>query len=475
MRRRLLAGFFLFALVLVVALEVPLGLSLARNDRTTSMSELQSDASSLAVLVSAGLNRGGGYGLQPVVNQFARSDGAVVAVVSNGHALAVAGRGALEELRDARTEAIVKVAASGHTSGEEGSDDPDDDFLYVALPVAVAVPATGGLSSTTHGPDVVLLVAESAAPLHARIRSHWITLALFGIGMVALATALGTVLARSLTRPLEGIEAAVAAVGAGRLSERAPVGRGPAELDALGETVNEMAERLEELVHTQRAFLADASHQLRTPLTAPHLRLENLEDTLDPEQQADLTAALAEADRLSRIVDGLLTLARTEGGVRPTRERVDVKDVLRDRADAWSALAEERQVTLTCELPAALDQPGPTLMALGCPGHLEQILDNFLANALEATPAAGNVVLRAVPAGDAVEVHVIDDGPGMSPADRTRAFDRFWRREGAPHGGSGLGLAIVAQLARMSGGTAWLDASPTGGIDAVVRLEAYDS
>ena len=396
MRRRLLAGFFLFVLVLVVALEVPLGLSLARNDRTTAMSELQTDASSLAVLVSAGLNRGGGSGLQPVVNQFARSDGAVVAVVSNGHALVVAGRGALEELRDARTEAIIKVAALGHTSGEEGSDDPDDDFLYVALPVAA--PSAGALSASTNGPDVVLLVAESAAPLHARIRSHWITLALFGIGMVALATALGAVLARSLTRPLEGIEAAVAAVGAGCLSERAPVGRGPAELDALGETVNEMAERLEELVHTQRAFLADASHQLRTPLTALHLRLENLEDTLEDEQQPDLTAALAEADRLSRIVDGLLTLARTEGGVRPMRERVDVKDVLLDRADAWSALAEERQVALTCELPAAVEQQGPILMALGCPGHLEQILDNFLANALEATPAAGSVILRAVPA-----------------------------------------------------------------------------
>jgi signal transduction histidine kinase len=473
MRRRLLAGFFLFVLVLVVALEVPLGLSLARNDRTTAMSELQSDASSLAVLVSAGLNRGGGSGLQLVVNQFARSDGAVVAVVSKGHTLAVAGRGATEELRDARTEAIIKVAALGHTSGEEGSDDPDDDFLYVALPVAA--PGAGALSASTNGPDVVLLVAESAAPFHARIRSHWITLALFGTGMVALATALGAVLARSLTRPLEGIEAAVAAVGAGRLSERAPVGRGPAELDALGETFNEMAERLEELVHTQRAFLADASHQLRAPLTALHLRLENLEDTLEDEQQPDLTAALAEADRLSRIVDGLLTLARTEGGVRPARERVDVKDVLLDRADAWSALAEERQVALTCELPAAVDQQGPILMALGCPGHLEQILDNFLANALEATPAAGSVILRAVPARDNIEVHVVDDGPGMSPADRTRAFDRFWRREGAPHGGSGLGLAIVAQLARMSGGTAWLDASPTGGIDAVVRLEAYDS
>jgi signal transduction histidine kinase len=309
--------------------------------------------------------------------------------------------------------------------------------------------------------------------MHARIRNNWIALGLFGLGVLALASALGALLARSLTRPLEGIEAAVAAVGAGRLSERAPVARGPAELMALGETVNEMADRLEELVHTQRAFLADASHQLRTPLTALRLRLENLEDTLGPEQGAELAPALAEADRLSRIVDGLLTLARSEGGVRPAREVVDVESVLRDRAEAWGALAEERQVTLTCELPAAGAHES-ALRALACPGHLEQMLDNLLANALEATPSGGKVSLGALRLAERVEVHVIDDGPGMSAADRTRAFDRFWRREGAPHGGTGLGLAIVAQLARISGGTAWLDAAPGGGVDAVVRLEAAD-
>ena len=474
MRRRLLTGFFLFALVLVVALEVPLGLSLARNDRTTSMSEVQRDASSLAVLVAAGLSHGGGSGLQLVVNQFARADGAVVAVVLAGHVLAAAGSGVVEELSDARTKAIIRSAAAGHTSGEEGSNDPDDDFLYVALPVAISAPGPSGSSSLSHGSDVVLLVAESAAPLHSRIRNHWITLTLFGIGVLAVATALGTVLARSLTRPLEGIEAAVAAVGAGRLSERVPIGRGPAELNALGETVNEMADRLEELVHTQRAFLADASHQLRTPLTALRLRLENLEDTLAPEQRADLTPALAEADRLSRIVDGLLTLARTEGGVRPARESVDVEAALRDRAEAWGALAEERQVALACRSPAASGPHAPVIRVLACPGHFEQVLDNLLANALEVTPCGGSVSLQAVRVGKSIDVHVIDDGPGMSPGDRARAFDRFWRREGAPHGGSGLGLAIVAQLARMSGGTAWLDASPTGGIDAVVRLEACD-
>ncbi|MGA2527951.1 MAG: HAMP domain-containing sensor histidine kinase [Acidimicrobiales bacterium] len=472
MRRRLLAGFLLFALALVVVLEVPLGLSLARNDRITAMAEVQRDATSLSVLVAAGLNHTGGPSLQAVISQFARAEDAIVAVVSNGNVLASAGKDADEELADPRTKPIIIAAAAGHTSGEEGSNDPDDDFLYMALPVAVSAPRAKDHLSSGHGPDVVLLVAESAAPLHARIRNHWIALALFGIGVLALATAIGTLLARSLTRPLETIEAAVAAVGAGRLSERARVGRAPGELKALGETVDEMADRLEELVHTQRAFLADASHQLRTPLTALRLRLENLEETLEPEQRADLAPALAEADRLSRIVDGLLTLARAEGGARPTREVVEVGTTLRDRADAWSALAEERQVALTCDPATGAGEHVASLRALACPGHLEQVLDNLLANALEATHAGGTVSLGAVHVGDHIEVHVIDDGPGMSPADRTRAFDRFWRHEGAPSGGTGLGLAIVSQLARMSGGTAWLDAAPNGGVDAVIRLEA---
>ncbi len=471
MRRRLLTGLFLFTLALVVVFEVPLGISLARNERTTSMSELQRDASSLGVLVAAGLGQGSGPGLQVAVSRFARVDDAVVAVVSAGHLEAVAGRGAVEELSDARTKAIIKSAAGGRTTGEEGSKDPDDDYLYMALPVAVSAPGVTDAPSSPHGSDVVLLVAESAAALHARIRSHWIGLALFGGGVLVVATALGAVLARSLTRPLEAIEAAVAAVGAGRMSERAPVGRGPSELDGLAKTVNEMADRLEELVHTQRAFLADASHQLRTPLTALRLRLENLDEILDTDQQADLAPALAEADRLSRIVDGLLTLARTEG-TRPTREPIDIGAALRERADAWGALAEERHVSLSSLSPNPAGAQRSALRALACPGHVEQFLDNLLANALDATPAGGSVSLSAVRVGDGIEIHVVDDGPGMSRVDRARAFDRFWRQEGARHGGSGLGLAIVAQLARMSGGRAWLNASPTGGIDAVVRLEA---
>jgi signal transduction histidine kinase len=471
MRRRLLVAVFLFTLAVVVAFEVPLGLSLARNERTTSMTELQREASSLAVLVTAGLYPGNESSLKSAVSRFAHVDGAVVAVVSVGKVEAAAGRGVKEELSEARTLAIIKSAATGRASGEEGSHDPDDDYLYVALPVAVGVSAVTGGQNPQPATDAVLLVAESAGPMHARIRSQWIDLAVFGAGVLVVATVLGALLARSLTRPLEGIEAAVSAVGAGRLSERAPTARGPAELKGLGKTVNEMADRLEELVHTQRAFLADASHQLRTPLTALRLRLEFLDETLNTEQQADLAQALGETDRLSRLVDGLLTLARAEG-TRPNRESIDIGAALTERVEAWSALAEERHVMLASSPPRSAGVQCPVLAALACPGHVEQVLDNLLANALEATPAGGSVSLRAARTGDGIEIHVVDDGPGMSPDDRARAFDRFWRREGAPHGGSGLGLAIVAQLARMSGGTAWLNASPSGGVDAVVRLEA---
>ena len=215
MRRRLLAGFLLFALALITVTEVPLGLSLARNEQVSAMGELQRDASSLAVLVAAGLSPGNRASLRLAVSRFAQSDASVVAVVAGGRIVAAAGRGAAEELSDPRTKAIIKSAAAGHTSGEEGSRDPDDDFLYVALPVAISASSGTGPSSL-QGSDVVLLVAQSAAPLHARIRGHWINLALFGAGALVAAAALGALVARSLTRPLEQIEFAVAAVGAGR-------------------------------------------------------------------------------------------------------------------------------------------------------------------------------------------------------------------------------------------------------------------
>jgi signal transduction histidine kinase len=187
---------------------------------------------------------------------------------------------------------------------------------------------------------------------------------------------------------------------------------------------------------------------------------------LPPEARGDLEAAAVESRRLSRLVDGLLALARAEGA-RAERQAIDVNAVVEERSAAWSALAEERGVQLT----AAVGRARP--LALVVPGHLEQIVDNFLANALEVAPQGSRVTMSVVAAGGTVAVHVVDEGPGMSPEERRNAFDRFWRgRDANGVGGSGLGLAIVRQLATSNSGSAELRSGAGGGIDAAVTLPA---
>ena len=189
----------------------------------------------------------------------------------------------------------------------------------------------------------------------------------------------------------------------------------------------------------QGAFVADASHQLRTPLAALRLRLENLGDEITPEGQDDLTGALEEVTRLSVLVDGLLVLTRAEQhGTHP--EPVDVARVVGARRDAWQPLAEERGVRLDVDTDGAV--------AMVTPGRLEQVLDNLLNNALGVAPQGTAVRITASTIGEQVELRVADAGPGMSEEQRERAFDRFWRAD-TPNEergeGFGLGLSIVHQ------------------------------
>ena len=139
---------------------------------------------------------------------------------------------------------------------------------------------------------------------------------------------------------------------------------------------------------------------------------------------------------------------------------------MRERVDAWGDLASERGVALRAEV-----EPGVHVRSSR--ERLDQVLDNLISNALAASPPGSGVTVSAEPAGDWVELHVIDEGPGLSAEDRHRAFDRFWR--GAGGSGSGLGLAIVKRLVVADGGEVELRPSAAGGIDAVVRLKAASS
>ena len=190
-------------------------------------------------------------------------------------------------------------------------------------------------------------------------------------------------------------------------------------------------------------------------MTALRLRLESLPASRDRD------AALHEADRLRDLVDGLLTLVRADAGSESSA-RVDATALMRERVEAWSPLADEHGV----DLVAQLDGPLPVRAA---PGRLTQILDNLLANALEASPAGGTVTVSARVESPWVELHLRDEGSGLTAEQRKRAFDRFWRA-GSGDGGSGLGLAIVKRLVAADEGEVELDEAAGGGVDAVVRL-----
>ena len=238
---------------------------------------------------------------------------------------------------------------------------------------------------------------------------------------------------------------------------------GPTTFARLARTLNETAAKLETLVRSQEDFVADASHQLRTPLTALRLRLENLERDVAAPGRETLAAAVTETDRLSRLVAELLALARPQDQVEPA-EAIDVAALAAARAEAWDALAGERDLRIETVGTAARARAGA--------GRVEQVLDNLLANAVEASPPGSTIRLRSGRRNGWIELHVVDEGPGLSADARMRAFDRFWHSGSGD--GSGLGLAIARRLVEVDEGEIALDEGSSGGVDAVVRLRPAD-
>ena len=325
------------------------------------------------------------------------------------------------------------------------------------LRVATAVETASG-----RPPVGVVVLARSTAELDERLRVLWAWLtAIAAAGLVAgVLVAIG--FARWVGRPLSALDAAAQRLGGDALDTRSVTGQGPPEVRRLASTFNAMAGRLEALVHGHRATMADVSHQLRTPLAALRLRLDVLAQDADPATAADLADAQEEIARLSRLVDGLLAVARAENVVTEP-VAVAVADVLRDRVAAWAPVADERGVDL-----ASADSEPSVQASLG-DGHLEQILDNLLANALDAVPAGGQVRVSAAPGERGVRIVVADTGPGMDKAQREAAFRRFASNTS---GGTGLGLAIVHRLVTSNGGSAALSDTPGGGLTVTLDLPA---
>lgn len=465
MSRRLVLSYLCLTLAILAALEIPLAINYRDRLKAELISGLTRDAFAMASLSEDTVEgkTGRSIDLQAMAESYAARTGARVVVVDRSGAVRADTDPGSTDTNYANRPEIAAALGGSVASGQRHSATLGTDLVYVAVPIA---------SGEVYG---ALRISYATEQIDERVLRYWLTLA--GVSIIALAAAgaIGVLFARWVARPLETVREGAERVGGGELSARVPDDSGPPEVRSLAASFNSMASRLDQLVESQEAFVADASHQLRTPLTALRLRLENLEDelaagSLDEAGRraatADVGAALAETLRLSRLVDGLLTLARADrADPTATAGPLPLAGIFAERLDAWSPLADERGVTLVADADG--------IVARATPDRLAQALDNLVANALEVAPGGSTIRLLARN-GDTeqVEIHVVDQGPGLTPEQRARAFDRFWRgtTTRGELGGSGLGLAIVERLVAADGGTAELRAADTGGIDAVLTL-----
>jgi len=438
-RRIVLAVLILVAAVIGVV-AVPLGLLTASQDMRSFRDEAVTSAVTLANVAEERLDDGASMlSLDRTVRQLSGA-GDLVSVY-NRVGVRIAGTA---QRPGATAAQVTRATATGTTSTY-----PADDRFVVVTPI-VSDSGKGTLGTT--------VLARSTTAVDQRIAVLWgVIAAVATAGLVAAAlVAIG--LARWVNRPLSKLEAAAQSLGDGELSTRSPASEGPSEVRRLAANFNLMAARLEALVRGHQATMADVSHQLRTPLAALRLRLDVLAQDADAGTAAELAGAQEEIARLSRLVNGLLAVARAENVATP-QVSLPVDEIITARVAAWRPAAGEHGVSIQTGL-----EPVAARMA---EGHLEQILDNLLANALDVLSVGGVIRITAEAAGDRVRIVVADNGPGMSAQQQQAAFRRFATSNG---GGTGLGLAIVDRLTAAGGGSAVLSDTPGGGLTMTIEL-----
>ncbi|CAB4590355.1 unannotated protein [freshwater metagenome] len=463
MRRIFLASIVGVSCVLLVAQGAAVVSYVSASEQDRIITEYQRDAFILGGRVETLLETPGRVDptLAVLVNKYAAAGNTQVIVVdSAGIGVLTSDPNELSLGTDYSNRPEIASALLGNvTSGERWSDTLQSNLVYVSVPIINGSSVYGAVRlSFLHG-EIDMAVADKTAIL------WWVA-----GGSLLLAAVMSFVVSGLVTRPLRRVESQVNALALGDFSGRLPEDAGPNEIRSLAAAFNSMASKLDSLIRQQRAFASDASHQLRTPLTALLLRIERAREALllDPvSADARLGDAEVEVERLTSIVEGLLAIARSEGGSHDVVP-VDLAVLALDRVENWRALAEERGVTIAYEGPE--HAVGSALSSAP-----EQILDNLVDNAIAHSPNGTAVLVRVREHKDDIELAVIDAGTGMTEDQCKRAFDRFWRADSTKDG-SGLGLAIVKHLVELSGGSAALVPGRGGsGVVATVRLPRIQS
>ena len=459
MKKRLLVAMVGLVGVVLIAHDVPLALHLSQIERDRLTTAIERDAFTIGGKITPTLTLEDPErrsAINAVLDEYLRTkSGTIVVVDSNGYLLSSTDLSVTPGTDYVGRPEIATALLGDPSSGTRLSNTLGGDLVYVAVPVLSGAEVLGAVRITF--PKSVL---------DKSVRDQLQGLLLAASVSIAMAIVVALVFARTVSKPLDKLRATTDILASGDLTATA-LEEGPGETRQLARSFNAMAKRLGGLIDRQRAFAGDASHQLRTPLTALRLRLEQAGELIasSPElAQVHIDEALNETDRLTHLTEQLLRLARAEGAVLE-KENIDVSEIVRDRAQEWQYLADEHEVEIIVQAPDSLMINANQLA-------IREIIDNYMDNALEVAPAKSQITLTILALVDSVEIVVSDSGRGMSLQQRERAFDRFWRADADSNRrtGSGLGLAIVAQLAQASGLRVELRESPTGGVDAVVGI-----
>lgn len=382
MRRRLIASTALIALAAVLVLGVPLGIVEARRSRAEQIGRLEREADAVAAAVDDRLEAG-----KPI-----------------------------------RVASLRGLVRPGHRV-----------TINERRPLRIGSPLRGPTIDVRSGltPEARVTASAPASELSERVRNTWVLISLLAVAGTGAAVALAGLQARRLARPLERLADASTLLGTGDFSTRA--GRfGIPEIDAVAAALDTTAVRIARLLGREREFSADVSHQLRTPLTALRLRLEELAKLDQPDLvAAEAAAALAEADRLERTITALLSAAR-QGGARAPMS-LELNDLARRHVERWRATYAREERTLRLE-------PSAPLEVAGTAGAVGQALDVLLENALRH--GEGTVTVSVLQRRGHGCLRVEDAGAGVPAGDEREIFERG----SSLSGGTGIGLHLARAL-----------------------------
>jgi signal transduction histidine kinase len=450
LRTVLLLALAYVLLLALIALGVPLAVSLRDRVDAEVKGQARSQADLVAATASELLEPPRTASLRRLARVSAESvRGRVIVVDRRGRLLADSAGVPVGRSYASRPEIRAALRGNGEQISR-GSSTLGEEILTTAVPVL-----------ERGRPDGAVRITQSVDAVKRAVRASILDLAALAGVVLLLALAAGALIARQIALPIRRLDRAARQVAEGDLDAAVAV-EGSSEQRALGRAFNEMTQRIKRLLRVQQDFVADASHQLRTPLTGLRLRLENLGRRLrgDRDASAEIDASMREIDRLSQIVDELLILSRAGEHELPG-ERVDLADAARRAAARWRGAGRERGISVEAQAGAAAGDAW-------CAGpDLDRSLDALLENALRYSPPGSTVTIAAAPG----RLEVLDDGPGLEPGEEAAVFERFSRGSAGRRGpsGTGLGLPIARELTRQWGGDVTLANRDRGGLRAVIE------